>query len=276
MEDRKPETEVAGEQGVTRRGFLTTTGAVAIGIGCGGPILAALANTALPTDKEGHRWAMVVDTRKCAEQGDCQDCVLACHRTHNVPESDPELKAKEEIKWIWREPYKHAFLGQEQEYMRDGLKDLPIPVLCNHCENPPCVRVCPTQATFKRDDGIVAMDMHRCIGCRYCIVACPYGSRSFNWREPWPRDEDGRAIDTLPNPEYPTRMRGVVEKCNFCAERKLTEGETPACVEACECEALTFGDLNDPGSKVRWLLEDELSQRRRPELGTNPHVFYLV
>ncbi len=272
MEDRKPDAEGAVEKDVSRRGFLAASGAVAIAIGCGGPILAALASARSSTKEDGPRWAMVVDTRKCEEKGDCMACSLACHQTHNVPEIDSK---KEEIKWIWKEPYKHAFLGQEAEHMRHGLKELPITVMCNHCENPPCVRVCPTQATFQREDGIVLMDMHRCIGCRYCIVACPYGSRSFNWKDPWPRGDDNEPVDSPPNPDFPTRMRGVVEKCNFCAERLGTD-QGPACVEACECEALIFGDLNDPESEVRLLLEEELSQRRRPELGTNPHVFYLV
>jgi len=273
MDERKPDEDAVVDQEVSRRGFLTATGAVAVGIGCGVPILAALASDGAAAKQDGPRWAMVVDTRKCAEQGDCNACTLKCHEVHNVPEIDSD---RQEIKWVWKEPYKHAFLGQEQEHMREGLKKMPTIVMCNHCENPPCVRVCPTQATFQREDGIVLMDMHRCIGCRYCIVACPYGSRSFNWKDPWPRDEEtNEAIDRPPNQEFPTRMRGVVEQCNFCAERLGTD-QKPACVEACECQALTFGDLNDPESDVRKILDEELSQRRRPELGTNPHVFYLV
>jgi [DsrC]-trisulfide reductase subunit O len=260
---------------LNRRGFLTATGAVAVGIGCGLPLVAALARDEVADKKDGPRWAMVVDMKKCEANADCKACIHACHTEHNVPEIESE---KEEIKWVWKEPYKHAFLGQEQEHMRKGLKELPILVMCNHCENPPCVRVCPTQATFQREDGIVLMDMHRCIGCRYCIVACPYGSRSFNWKDPWPRDEDNQPVKRPPNQEFPTRMRGVVEKCNFCAER-LARGEEPACVEASKtqkCNALTFGDLSDPDSEVRKILDEEISQRRRPELGTNPHVFYLV
>ena len=100
------------------------------------------------------------------------------------------------------------------------------------------MRVCPTQATWKREDGIVMMDWHRCIGCRYCMAACPYGSRSFNWLDPRPYIHN-------PNPEFPTRTKGVVEKCNFCAER-LGTGRPPACVEACPEKALVFGDLADP------------------------------
>ena len=125
------------------------------------------------------------------------------------------------------------------------------------------------QATWKREkDGIVMMDWHRCIGCRYCVAACPYGSRSFNWRDPRP------FIDKI-NPEYPTRTRGVVEKCTFCEER-LSRGYMPSCVEVCKHGALAFGDLEDPDSTVRRLLHDNFSLRRKPGLGTNPEVYYLV
>jgi len=141
-------------------------------------------------------------------------------------------------------------------------------VLCNHCDNPPCVRVCPTQATWKRDDGIVMMDWHRCIGCRYCVVGCPYGSRSFNWRNPRP------FVKEL-NPEFPTRTKGVVEKCTLCEER-LAAGLAPACVEACKVKALTFGNLADPESDVRKLLATRYAIRRKPELGTHPELYYLV
>jgi molybdopterin-containing oxidoreductase family iron-sulfur binding subunit len=114
------------------------------------------------------------------------------------------------------------------------------------------------------------MDWHRCIGCRYCVVACPYGSRSFNWQDP-------RKADNLsnPDPNYPTRMRGVVEKCTFCEER-LAKGQQPACVEVCENDEIVFGDLNDPGSKVRQLLAEHLAIRRKPGLGTQPEVYYIV
>ena len=150
----------------------------------------------------------------------------------------------------------------------ESLKGLPVPVLCNHCENPPCVRVCPTKATFKRADGIVMMDYHRCIGCRFCMAACPYGSRSMNYRDPRP------FIRKL-NPEFPTRTKGVVEKCNFCEER-LARGLLPACVLACKEKALVFGDLEDPRSDIRLVLGKGLSLRRRPELGTGPQVYYLL
>jgi len=211
------------------------------------------------------RWAMAIDLKKCIAQGDCKECIAACHFVHNVPDFG---NPKDEVKWIWKEPFQHAFAEQEHEYVEEKLKHQPTLVFCNHCNNPPCVRVCPTKATWRREDGIVMMDEHRCIGCRYCVAACPYGSRSFNWRDPRP------FIKKL-NPKYPTRTRGVVEKCDFCTER-LAEGQIPACVEACTAKALAFGDLEDANSEIRGLLRERFAIRRKPELGTNPEIYYLV
>ena len=154
------------------------------------------------------------------------------------------------------------------EYANSQYQDKPFVVFCNHCDRPPCVRVCPTQATWKREDGIVMMDWHRCIGCRYCMAACPYGSRSFNWQDPRPFIRNLTA-------EFPTRSRGVVEKCTFCAER-LAVGKAPACVAACEPGALVFGDLEDPGSELRKVLSTNFTLRRKAELGTIPEVYYIV
>ena len=129
------------------------------------------------------RWAMVVDPGKCRKKDGCVDCINACNKAHNVPViNDP----RHEVKWIWKEPFESAFPAQENAYTQEVLRETPVMVFCNHCDNPPCVRVCPTQATWKREDGIVMMDWHRCIGCRYCVAACPYGSRSFNWFDPRP------------------------------------------------------------------------------------------
>jgi molybdopterin-containing oxidoreductase family iron-sulfur binding subunit len=209
---------------------------------------------------------MVVDTRKCLREAGCTDCVGACHLVHNVPDIGSR---KEEVKWIWKERFEHAFPETEHEFMSADILHQDVLLMCNHCDNPPCVRVCPTQATWKREsDGIVMMDMHRCIGCRYCMAACPYGSRSFNWRDPRPsiaKIDEG----------FPTRTKGVVEKCNFCAER-LARGTAPACVEACKAGALVFGDLDDESSEVRRLLKTHFNIRRKPGLGTEPEVFYLV
>jgi molybdopterin-containing oxidoreductase family iron-sulfur binding subunit len=212
------------------------------------------------------RWAMAIDLKKCREKESCTDCINACHLAHNVPHFD---NPKHEIKWIWKESFEHAFHGQEHEHTPEDVKHGLSLVMCNHCENPPCVRVCPTQSTWKREsDGIVMMDWHRCIGCRYCVVACPYGSRSFNWRDP----REGIANV---QPDFPTRMRGVVEKCTFCDER-LAKGLLPACVEACKEHAMVFGDLDDPSSDVCAALKDRFSIRRKPELGTGPEIYYIV
>jgi molybdopterin-containing oxidoreductase family iron-sulfur binding subunit len=191
--------------------------------------------------------------------------IEACNKIHNVPVNITDKK--HEVKWIWSEEFKHAFPLTDNIYVNEKVKHLPFLVLCNQCENPPCVRVCPTQATFKRDDGIVMMDFHRCIGCRFCMAACPYGSRSFNFKDPRPYIEEI-------NPDFPTRTKGVVEKCNFCAER-LAVGKIPACAEVSN-GAITFGDLSDPESDVRKLLNENYAIRRKPNLGTGPSVYYIV
>ena len=264
--------------GVNRRDFLRIGGLGTL-LGLGGaaarellPPGAALAEPA-PQDGQAlkaERWAMVVDMRKClakVKKDGCRDCALACERAHNIPTPSNPNHA---LKWIWHEPYENAFPGQHNDYVDDGLRGQPVLVLCNQCDKPPCVRVCPTRATFRRDDGIVMMDYHRCIGCRYCMAACPYGSRSFNFVDPR-KYLDPDATD----PRFPTRMKGVVEKCNFCAER-LAEGLIPACVEVCKDKALIFGDLRDEKSDVRKVLRSRFSVRRKPELGTHPEIYYVV
>jgi len=255
---------------IDRRKFIKVTGLTALGAAAGSSArLFAEDSTTAPVRKPplvGKRWAMVIDLRKCHEENGCDDCVNACHHIHNVPHFD---NPKDEIKWIWKEPFEHAFHDQEHEYTKENLKHSLALLLCNHCDNPPCVRVCPTQATWRRDsDGLVMMDWHRCIGCRYCMAACPYGSRSFNWRDPRP------FIDEIQQ-DFPTRTRGVVEKCTFCEER-LAKGEMPACVEACKAKAIAFGDLEDPDSEVRQILGSSFSIRRKPGLGTMPEVYYIV
>ena len=211
----------------------------------------------------GKRWAMAIKMNKCKKG--CRDCIDACHRIHNVPDLG---NPKDEVKWIWSEPFEKAFPNHDHEFIGKGLRNKPIEVLCNHCDNPPCVRVCPTKATWKREDGIVMMDYHRCIGCRFCMAACPYGSRSFNWRDPRPFIKEV-------NKEFPTRTMGVVEKCNFCAER-IVKGLIPACVEACKEKALVFGDMEDSNSELRKVLLSDYTIRRKPGLGTRPQIYYIV
>jgi len=211
------------------------------------------------------RWAMVVDMSRFRTDEDFTKTIEACHSIHNVP-SFPNKK--DEIKWVWKTGFERAFPGHENKYMSEHLKDMPFLRLCNHCDNPPCVRVCPTQATYKLPDGITMQDMHRCIGCRFCMAGCPYGARSFNYRDPRPFIKNE-------NKEYPTRTKGVVEKCTFCTER-LSVGKMPACVEAAPPGGLLFGDLEDPNSDVRKIVTEKYTIRRKSELGTGPAIYYLI
>jgi molybdopterin-containing oxidoreductase family iron-sulfur binding subunit len=257
----------------SRRNFLKIAGISAVGLGTGAAsgVMAVSAPQAPEyTIEKGakaltaEQWAMVIDTRKVESAADLEPMIEACHKIHNVPDHPNK---RHEIKWIWEEEYKHAFPGKENEFLDERVEHLPFLVLCNHCENPPCVRVCPTKATFKNAQGIVMMDFHRCIGCRFCMAACPYGSRSFNFLDP-------RPFIAEENKEFPTRCKGVVEKCNFCAER-LAAGKMPACVEASN-GIMAFGNLHDPESEVRELLRANYTIRRKQGLGTSPAVYYII
>jgi len=243
---------------IGRRKFIKS----AIAAGCvGGAPLSLLARS-----DATRRWAMIIDLKKCREKSGCTNCISACHAAHNVPDIGD---TRHEVKWIWKDAFESAFPEQVHEFQPHAQKHGSALLLCNHCENPPCVSVCPTRATWKREsDGLVMMDWHRCIGCRYCMAACPYGSRSFNWRDPRPFIRKMTA-------SFPTRMRGVVEKCNFCEER-LAKGDAPACVEACPAGALIFGDTQDARSQVRQVLQSSYTICRRPGLGTLPQVYYIV
>ncbi len=257
----------------SRRKFLKFAGISALGLGAKPAFDAMAASGSAPAEPSTKRWekaltaqqwAMVIDTRKLTSPADVEPIIEACHKVHNVPEMENK---RHEIKWIWETEFKHAFPGQASQFMDEHIEHMPFLVLCNHCENPPCVRVCPTKATFKNDQGIVLMDFHRCIGCRFCMAACPYGSRSFNFFDPKPFIEEE-------NKKFPTRMRGVVEKCNFCAER-LAVGQMPACVEVSN-GAIAFGDLYDPDSEVRKLISENFTIRRKQGLGTEPAVYYII
>ncbi|MFZ5451369.1 MAG: sulfate reduction electron transfer complex DsrMKJOP subunit DsrO [Thermodesulfobacteriota bacterium] len=269
--------------GIDRREFIRIAGlSTLLGLGGKGafellrPGQVEASMAAKPGAEGVIRWAMVVNMRKM-DDDTAQKCAAACHRVHNVPSFaqpndpkdalPPEIVNRYEVKWIWPEHFHNAFPGEEHPHLPDELKKLPFLLLCNHCDNPPCVRVCPTKATFRREDGIVNMDMHRCIGCRFCMAGCPFGARSFNWKDP-------RPYIAKTYPGYPTREIGMVEKCTFCAER-LAQNLSPACVEA-SGGALVFGDLNDERSQVRAILKKYFSIRRKVHLGTNPQVYYIV
>ncbi len=260
----------------SRRRFLKLAGVSALGLTTR-PVLNAFASGGGDENAHGvavkkgqdalkaKQWAMVIDTREFESAEDLEPIIEACDKIHNIPKFENK---NHEIKWIWEEHFHNAFPNQTQRFLDERIEHLPFLVMCNHCENPPCCRACPTQATFKRkSDGIVLMDFHRCIGCRFCMAACPYGSRSFNFRDPRPFIEEV-------SKSFPTRMKGVVEKCNFCAER-LAVGEMPACVEASN-GAIAFGDLHDPESEIRELLRTHYTIRRKQNLGTEPTVYYIV
>jgi len=281
-----------------RRSFLKKAGCTALGMGGGFSILATGCNTQPGAHEEGvseDQLVMIIDVDLCDEEVR-RACWNACHSEHNVPfipapdDPDPEQEdpsrsdVHQGIKWIWEENYDDVFPDQIHAVVKETLKENPLPtlVLCNQCTNPACVRVCPTQATWKREsDGIVMMDMHRCIGCRYCMAACPYGARSFNWRDPRERDDEtGKLLyfanNELPSKTFPARSKGVVEKCNFCAER-LRVGKEPKCVieaEKIKPGALTFGRHGD--QKIKDQLRTNRTICRRISLGTAPNVFYIV
>jgi len=276
--------------GIDRRKFVKVAGLATLGLTAHNPLVATASEALKEAGKEEikcapgcvcapplttlpeniTRAAMVIDLKTCREHPDCNVCIDACHHVHNVPDY-PDTKT--EIKWIWKEHFNHAFPEVSHNYTEEHVKHSNGLLLCNHCDNPPCVKVCPTNATFKREsDGIVMMDWHRCIGCRYCIAGCPYGSRSFNFSEP---KKYFAEKGMKPQPDFPMRERGVVEKCTFCDER-LARGEWPACVEACPHNCITFGDLDNPKDPVRELLQHNFTIRRKSGLGTQPEVYYIV
>ncbi len=260
----------------SRRDFLKVAGLSACGLAAafGLPYAAKAAAPSYevtPKELKAKQWGMVIYTSKFETPESFQVVIDACHKAHNVPfipsKEDPTKGSRQEVKWIWHDSYERTFADEAGSHVADAVRERQYLLLCNHCENPPCVRVCPTGATFKRSDGIVVMDYHRCIGCRFCMAGCPYGARSFNFHNP-------RPYIAQINDHFPTRMRGVVEKCTFCSER-LAEGLMPLCVEASN-GAIIFGDLSDPESEVSKVLRENFSIQRKVSIGTNPSVHYIL
>lgn len=213
----------------TRRGFLGAVGKVTIGAAAS--VAGASQSAAASEGGPVPHWGMVVDLRKCIG---CQACTVACIMENDVPED--------------------AFRTHVSVYelVKDGQDPamVMLPRLCNHCDDPPCVPVCPVEATFKAENGEVLVDASRCVGCAYCVQACPYDARFIN---------------------HETQ---TADKCTFCFHRTQA-GLLPACVETCVGGARNFGDLNDPESEVaRMLRENEVSVLR-PEMHTNPNVYYI-
>jgi molybdopterin-containing oxidoreductase family iron-sulfur binding subunit len=203
----------------------------------------------------------------------CRRCVYGCVGENNQSR-DPQihwitvLRFKEGEKWVDLE-------GSEKYYNPSEVPEAGhfyMPVQCQQCENPPCVRACPTQATWKEPDGIVVVDYNWCIGCRYCMAACPYGARHFNWAKPnVPVDELNPETHYLGNrPRY----NGVVEKCTFCIQRTRS-GKYPACVEVCPVGARKFGNLLDPESEIRYCIENKRVFRLKEDLNTYPKFYYF-
>jgi Fe-S-cluster-containing dehydrogenase component len=222
-----------------------------------------------------HHWGMAIDLDRCTG---CEACVVACHAENNLPVSNPEQAAEgRTAHWIRIDRYYEGeFPDVKVKYM---------PVLCQHCDNAPCEPVCPVYATYHNPEGLNVQVYNRCVGTFYCANNCPYTVRFFNWHTPiWPEP-----LQLQHNPDVAVRMAGVMEKCTFCIQRikrskqeaiadgrPLVDGDVkPACVQSCPAEAMVFGDLNDPESKVSRLAKNGRATRLLEELGTKPKVFYL-
>ena len=222
------------------------------------------------------KYVMVIDIDKCTG---CGACVIACAVENNLPVRTDETRKLLSVDWlvIYKITNGKPFPKTRVAYIPRG---------CMHCDNPMCVHVCPASATDKDDKGVVSQIYPRCFGCRYCMAACPYHARVFNWWDPtFPKGTE-RGL----NPDVSTRMRGVVEKCSFCnhryqraKEKAMLEGRTTlrdgeyitACAEACPTGAITFGNVKDPNSKVSKLVKSPYAFRLLEKFGTEPSVYYI-
>jgi Fe-S-cluster-containing dehydrogenase component len=201
--------------------------------------------------KEMTRYGMVIDLKKCVG---CTACAMACKAENGTPPG------------VWWNKILMGERGQGTSARRTYL-----PMLCMHCEQAPCVQVCPTGASYKRPDGIVVVDYGKCMGCKYCEVACPYDARTVAELKPYYEKFGFTPYEQM---MYAKHQAGVVEKCTFCVDR-VAQGQEPACVAACAAAARHFGDLNDPNSEVSRLIVQRKGYQLLPELGTNPSVYYL-
>ena len=206
------------------------------------------------------RYGMAIDLKRCIG---CHTCAMACKSANNVPEGV-----------MWNRILTNGGESPDTPSGRfpDTLAMEYMPVSCQHCENPACVKVCPVGATYKDPEtGVVRQDYDKCIGCRMCVAACPYtGVRAFNWEEP------KYAVDvTFGDADVPAHQKHVVEKCTFCYQR-ISQGKTPACMELCPGRARFWGDLDDPSSEVSKAIASRACKQLLPEKGTKPSVYYLA
>jgi molybdopterin-containing oxidoreductase family iron-sulfur binding subunit len=265
------ETEASRRQVVAQ---LMKIGAVslAVAIGAGASLAPLTSAAAESTSDQRRRYGMVIDTRRCVG---CDACVAACKQENKTP---PGVS--------------YTIVLENGFGERPDDRPLFMTKPCFHCEHPPCVPVCPVSATFKRkQDGIVVVDYDRCIGCRYCIVACPYQARFFDFGENYPAAQEDTPWARVPSPEYGQfrgrekgkSPEGNVRKCTFCLHLQdengaydKAAGRWPACAKTCTGKAIHFGDFNDPESEVSVLLTQRQAIRLKEELGTEPNVYYLV
>ncbi|MCX9010320.1 MAG: 4Fe-4S dicluster domain-containing protein [Candidatus Methanoperedens sp.] len=250
---------------ISRREFTRIGCRIVIGAAAGTAVVESIVANGIASedppkgeyDWKEHFWGYLIDTRKCIG---CGRCANACKLENDVPFNEPVYRT-------WVERYRIVKKEREEEVIIDSpngsidgfVDDIPaeeikkafyVPKICNHCENPPCVQVCPVGATYTTEDGVVLVDYKYCIGCRYCIQGCPYGARYFNTE------------------------KGTADKCTWCYHR-ITKGLLPACVQACPVGARVFGDLKDPESAVNKVLDEERINVLKPDLGTKPKVYYV-
>ena len=223
-----------------------------------------------------HKWGMVIDLDLCTA---CQACVAACHAENNVPNvGEEEVSRGRSVHWIRIERY---WQGEGRDARADFL-----PVLCQQCGNAPCEPVCPMYATYHTTNGGLNVQVYnRCVGIRYCGINCPYKVRQFNWFDPYVPEPMNEQL----NPDVTVRRRGIMEKCTFCIQRIRRGREEavaaglpfkpeevqPACVQTCPTDALVFGDLNDPESRVSQLAHSRRAFVLLEERGTEPSIAYL-